>query len=149
MISDSGAVIGRRVSLTNSGYFCFGYNGKTAYVHRMVYECFIGPIPEGYDINHENGIKTDNRVTNLSAVSRSENQFHAYRNGLNKGIAYHGPKNPNYRDGAYLNLTPTQYSKAYQRAICRGLNWKNMTVSERLALLETPRRNNQGNDMMA
>lgn len=144
IIFSDGAVIGRKVSTTNSGYHTFGLDNKTAYVHRVVYEAFVGPIPKGYDINHENGIKTDNRVENLTAVSRSENQLHAYRNGLNKGISYPGNKNANYRNGAYLNMTRYQYHKAWNRAKYRGLDWKNMTVKERLAILETPKRNNQG-----
>lgn len=131
---DNGVVIGRKLSPTNSGYLTFSCDGKCTYVHRIVYETFIGPIPQGYDINHENGIKTDNRVENLTAVSRSENQLHAFRNGLNKGISYPGNKNPNYRNGAYIGLTNAQYHRAWRRAKLRGLNWPDVPVQQRLEL---------------
>lgn len=36
----------------------------------------------GYDIDHINGIKTDNRVSNLRAVPRSENLKHNYELGF-------------------------------------------------------------------
>jgi ribosome-binding protein aMBF1 (putative translation factor) len=47
--------------------------------HRLVYEVFVGPIPEGMQINHKNGIKDDNRPENLEVVTASENKLHAHR----------------------------------------------------------------------
>lgn len=48
-------------------------------VHRLVFEAFSGPIPEGCQINHKNGRKHDNRPENLEAMTPSENQKHSYR----------------------------------------------------------------------
>lgn len=45
--------------------------------HRAVYIHFKGDIPEGYEINHKNGIRDDNEPNNLETVTKSENQLHA------------------------------------------------------------------------
>ena len=42
-------------------------------VHRLVWECFVGTIPEGYEIDHVNTIRDDNRLANLRIVTRKGN----------------------------------------------------------------------------
>lgn len=48
-------------------------------VHRIVYETYVGTIPANEEIDHINGIKSDNRLSNLQLVSRSENMKRMWR----------------------------------------------------------------------
>lgn len=67
----------------------FSYKKKqySILAHRVVYRFFHGTIPDGYEVNHKNGDKTDNAPNNLEAVTASENQKHAFRLGLKKAPA--------------------------------------------------------------
>lgn len=57
------------------GYFVYdlSINGKRKKrrINKLVYETFVGEIPEGYDIHHKNRIKTDNRIENLELIHKS------------------------------------------------------------------------------
>lgn len=72
----------------NGGYFIvhlYALNKRTAKtVHGLVAEAFLGPRPLGLDVNHKDGVKTNNVAANLEYVTRSQNLRHAVRMGLAK-----------------------------------------------------------------
>lgn len=54
----------------------------TVTIHRLVAMAFIKKIDGKNQVNHIDGIKDNNNVTNLEWCNNSENQLHAFRNGL-------------------------------------------------------------------
>lgn len=70
-------------------------------VHRLVAEAFIGPRPDGHDVNHKNFDRTDNRTENLEYLSRRENV--RYTTAANRG-------------GSPRRLTPDRALLLYQLA---------------------------------
>jgi hypothetical protein len=54
---------------------CHNGNRQTHRIHRIVMNAFYGNKP--LDVNHKNGIKTDNRLENLEYCTRRENIAHA------------------------------------------------------------------------
>lgn len=78
-VTDEGIITnedGKELSIQkdNVGYCSVFIAGKRYLVHRIVYMSFFGEIPEGYQIHHINGNKSDNRVSNLKMMSMKDHQ---------------------------------------------------------------------------
>jgi hypothetical protein len=85
---------------------------NTVLVHKLIAETFI-PNPDNLpEINHINGVKSDNRVENLEWCTRSENQIHAYKMGLS--YVYHGEEHPKAK---FTNEQAHQVKQMYNNGI--------------------------------
>jgi hypothetical protein len=75
-----GTVVRTMLKLAESkGYL---YNTNVGRVHRLVAELFVPGQQPGLVVNHMNGVKSDNRASNLEWVTQGENVAHAVRTGL-------------------------------------------------------------------
>lgn len=88
-------------STDKDGYkqICFGLNHKfpvSRKVHRLVMLAFIGPSE--LEVNHKDGDKSNNNLSNLEYSTHSENHIHA-REVLKKLV---GKSHWNYKTGKYI-----------------------------------------------
>lgn len=111
---------------------------KYKFIHRLVAETFLPKPEQGYEINHKNGIKTDNNLSNLEWVKRQDNINHAWESGLYKK-AENSPnaklKNSDIPIIKQLKSEGLSYNKigkkfgvnhATIRNICNGSNWRSL-----------------------
>lgn len=81
-------------------------------VHQLIADTFLETAPDGYEVNHINSIKLDNRIVNLEYVTRSENIKHAIKIGLHRGI----PPPPMYgEDHPFSNLSNIEREKLLEQ----------------------------------
>ena len=108
------------------GYTVIGFDGRHYGAHRLAWLYVMGEFPKG-DIDHINGDRADNRISNLRAASRSENMqnlkgahkdsatgflgVHKHRNKFSAQIMVGGVK---HRLGTFD--TPTLAHEAYLEA---------------------------------
>lgn len=73
----------RRLATDKDGYLRVdlsrGGAKKLRGVHHLVAEAFLCARPDGLEINHKDGDKTNNKVDNLEWVTSSANQLHRSR----------------------------------------------------------------------
>jgi hypothetical protein len=69
--------------MANTAYKIFSVRkGKRIlgyYEHRLVWEMFNGPIPEGHVIHHKDGNKRNNSIENLECLPKGEHHSHHMR----------------------------------------------------------------------
>lgn len=55
---------------------------RTITHHNVVAQAWFGEKPDGYEVDHINNIRSDNRVANLRYLTRTDNRIKSYREGF-------------------------------------------------------------------
>ena len=93
---------GRQLSKNTkqSGYIRVYINGKPRLLHRLIAEAFI-PNPDNKpEVNHIDGNKHNNDISNLEWCTHHENMSHAWNTGLIKPYCKHCK--PSVRNDGYI-----------------------------------------------
>lgn len=53
------------------GYIRISRDNKIHLMHRWIWEQIFGPIPSDWEIDHINGVRTDNRLCNLRCIPQA------------------------------------------------------------------------------
>lgn len=85
--------VGDKVGCSHhSGYLITRADGKFTGLHRLVWIYIFGGIPEGVSIDHKDGVKHNNAVSNLRLATESENGYNRGPNRNNssgyKGVSW-------------------------------------------------------------
>lgn len=99
-------------------------------VHRLVAKYFV-PNPENKpQVNHINGLKSDNRFENLEWVTARENIVHAVVNGLNRGVRGSQQGQSKLNDEKVIEIKRMIKEKIPQHVIGKHFGVHQMTISK-------------------
>jgi len=108
-----------KLFVRNHKYSCypeFKRNGETTtYVHRCVAELFIPRPDKSKDqVNHIDGNKSNNNITNLEWVTQTENQVHSWETGLRAMTDEHKEKLSVSNRGNNAKVTETDVRNMFK-----------------------------------
>lgn len=122
----------------SKGYICIasrigGRQGKAVLfrLHRLVAEAYISNPENKTQVNHKDGNKLNNHVSNLEWVTGKENVQHAYATGLAKCAKGFDNKLSKLtkEDVTYIKSNYIPYSRTFgSRALSRKFDIDHMTI---------------------
>lgn len=137
--ADRGRVLSARRRVVSESMRPGGYrrirlrSGGGVVEHRVIWEYVNGAIPPDMFVNHIDGDKTNNRISNLELVTHLENVLHAARTGLSAHVKLDAAKAREiYRrawDGEDARTLAAKFGVSRTRvsAIKHGQDWSHAT----------------------
>ena len=102
--------------LSPKGYMRVRIGNKTHFYHRIIARTFLGEPPINKpQVNHKDGNKKNNSISNLEYVSNQENRDHAVKNKLHSG-----------RHNGRCKIPEDQINEIHHRAVVLKLPYKDI-----------------------
>ncbi len=99
---------------TKDGYIRTKLHSKTRTIHSIVAECYHGPRPKGFVINHRDGLKTNNHPDNLEYCTPAYNIAHAIAAGFH--VSNDPKRSGRYKHGRAIKENLNAYKLEWYRA---------------------------------
>lgn len=140
-VSNTGIVYGisgnpLRQSLARNGYLVVVIGSRCRTVHSLILETFRGPRPDGQESLHKNGVRTNNKLSNLRYGTRAENINDSIKHGTHPWASKtHCPQKHEYTPENTLIGTRRSGSKAGHKfrtcRACMTIHSKNRVLRRR------------------
>ncbi len=102
-----------------SGYYSVGVSGRRVQAHVIVWELHNGPVPDGYELDHKDRNRGNNRIENLRLVTHAQNMqnisYHADAAHPVRGLDWH-KASQSWR-GRRMIDGKTKYKRSKDRAV--------------------------------
>lgn len=111
----------RSTAKNNAGYYVVKFD-KVYTIHSLVAKAFLGDRPDGYEIDHVSGDKSDNTMRNLEYVTHKENMRRHYAKC---------PHTTHIYRGRYMASTETYTDENGQKIKMSKQDYVNMLATTR------------------
>lgn len=116
---------------------CQDHSGRRGCkVHVLVLLAFVGPRPDGAVIRHLNGVRDDNRISNLAYGTPAENTQDSLRHGTHATASKtHCKRGHEYTPENTGRVRRPSYINGYQRVclVCKRAHWHEVEKEARNA----------------
>jgi len=86
----TGVVVCGTLKPTSTSCAFVGFQGSTWLLHRMIFAWHNGAIPKEVQVGHKDNDRSHNRISNLRALTPSQNQMNRTRARVGSGCQYLG-----------------------------------------------------------
>lgn len=113
---------------TTVGLFVNG-KGSTQRIHKLVAQAFLGDRPKNFDINHIDGNKANNHISNLEYCTKSQNSKHAFKIGLRQTLKGSKSKTAKLIEADIPKIRERLNAGDSQKEIAKDYGVNNRTIS--------------------